>query len=307
MNKFKKFLSNRVNLALTVILLLILIGIGFAVNKFFTVNPADLPTEEIDLSFNPEGPYAILEPRRDGNAIYLNIFRVAAYESINYELAYQSAGSTADEGIGNVDRGVQGTIGAEDEQGSSTRKKSEYRQEILFGTCSKSDTFATAHCVFDKNVENGILVLNIKKKYEKGDKTNVVYKMVTAWHLQKPDVALGQISSSDNHFQYRTKVSEDELSVIGFTIVNDLTGAPKMPQGKKTLGKIYAMNLPTAKTFPSGDLTIELIDSAPAEAQIGRFNEPSNSWELLETKIEGSKLIASVPGAGIFAVFVNQD
>lgn len=300
MQQLKKFLSNKVNLALTIVLLVTLGGIGFVVNKFFSVNPADLPIEEIDLSFNPEGPYAILEPRRDGNAINLNIFRVAAYESINYELSYQSAGSTADEGIGTVDRGVQGTIESKD-------KKSEYRQEILFGTCSKSDTFATAHCVFDKNVENGTLVLNIKRKFEKGDKTNVVYKMVTAWHLQKPDVALGQISSADNHFQYRTKVSEDELSIIGFTIVNDLTGAPKIPQGKKTLGKVYAMNLPTAKTFPGGDLTIELIDNAPVEAQIGRFNESSNSWELLETKIEGSKLMASAKGAGIFAVFVNSN
>lgn len=300
MNQLKKFFSNKFNLGLVIVLILILGGIGFAVNKFFAVNPADLPTEEIDLSFNPEGPYAILEPRRDGNAINLNIFRVAAYESINYELAYQSSGSTADEGIGSVDRGVQGTIEPKD-------KKSEYKQEILFGTCSKGDTFSPLHCVFDKNVENGTLILNIKKPYKKGDKTNVIYKMVTAWHLQKPDVALGIITSADNHFQYKTKASEDELSIVGFTIVNDVTGAPKLPQGKKVLGKAYAMNLSTAKAFPSGELIIELIDNAPEGAQIGRYNESANSWGLLETKIEGSKLMAIVPGAGIFAVFINSD
>lgn len=296
----KKFFSNKLNAVLVIVLLVILGGIGFAAAKFLQVNPDDLPIEEVDLSFDPEGPYAILEPRRDGNAINLNIYRTSSYTSINYELAYQSAGSTADEGIGLVDRGVQGTIEAKD-------KKSEYRQEILFGTCSKGDTSSTLHCVFDKNVENGTLILKIKKPYQKGDKTQLVYKMVTGWHLQKPDVALGIITSADNHFQYKTSALEDELSIIGFSMVNDLTGAPKLPQGKKVLGKVYAMNLPTAKAFPKGSLTIELIENPPAQAQIGRYNEAANSWDMLETKIEGSKLNAEAPGAGIFAVFVNAN
>lgn len=319
MKQIKKFFSNKTNAALTLVLLLILGGTGFAVNKFFQVDPTKLPIEEVDLAFEPEGPYAILEPRRDGNAINLNIYRTSSYDSINYELAYQSAGSTAEEGIGSVDRGVQGTIEAKD-------KKSEYRQEILFGTCSKGDTLSTLHCVFDKNVENGSLVLRIKKPYEKSDKTQVIYKMNTTWHLQKPDVSLGVITSADNHFQYKAgllsgtegktassagagaknEALENELSIIGFTIVNDLTGAPKLPNGKKVLGKVYAMTLPTAKTFPKGDLTIELIENPPEQAQIGRFNEPANSWDLLPTKIEGSKLTAQVPGAGIFAVFISS-
>ncbi len=299
MDQIKKFLSNKFNAALVVVLVLILGGVGFAVNKFLEVDPSKLPVEEVDLSFEPEGPYAILEPRRDGNAINLNIFRTSSYESINYELAYQSAGSTDEEGIGLVDRGVQGTIEAKD-------KKSEYRQEILFGTCSKGDTFSTLHCVFDKNVENGSLVLRTKKPYEKGDKTQVVYKMNTTWRLQRPEVALGVITSADNHFQYKSTAPEDELELVGFTIVNDLTGAPKLPNDKKVFGKVYAMTLPTAKTFPAGDLTIELIENPPAQAQIARYNEAANSWDLLETKVEGAKLTAKALGAGIFAVLVNQ-
>lgn len=299
MRQLKKFLSNKVNLALTVVLLLILSGIGYTVNKFFGVNPSELPIEEIDLSFNPEGPYAILEPRRDGNAIDLNIFRVAAYESINYKLVYSSTGSTADEGIGSRDQAVEGTIESKD-------RKSEYTQEILFGSCSRADTASLAHCVFDKGVENGTLILNIAKPYKRGDKTKVLYKMITAWHLQQPGVSLGVITSADNHFHYIAKATEDELSIIGFTIVNDLTGAPKLPQGKKTLGKVYAMNLPTAKSFPPGNLTVELIDNPPSGAQIGRYNESANSWDILETKVDGSKLMATAPGAGIFAVFINE-
>jgi hypothetical protein len=316
-DKLKTFFSNKINVVLVVVLILILGGVGFALNKFFAVDPSKLPTEEIDLSFEPEGPYAILEPRRDGNAVNLNIFRSSSYDSINYELSYQSAGSTADEGIGMVDRGVQGTIEAKD-------KKSEYRQEILFGTCSKGDTFSTLHCVFDKNVENGSLVLRIKKPYEKGDKTNVVYKMNTTWRLQKPDVALGVITSADNHFTYRTATPsgtvakttpaatesasiKDQLSLVGFAMVNDLTAAPKLPNGKKVLGKVYAMTLPTAKTFPMGEVVIELIENAPAEAQIARYNESANSWDILETKVEGAKLTAKAPGAGIFAIFINSN
>ncbi len=198
-----------------------------------------------------------------------------------------------------VDRGVQGTIEAKD-------KKSEYRQEILFGTCSKGDTFSTLHCVFDKNVENGSLVLRIKKPYEKGDKTQVTYKMNTNWHLHRPEVSLGVITSADNHFQYITAAAEDELELVGFTIVNDLTGAPKFPDGKKAFGKVYAFTLPTAKTFPAGELTIDMMENPPAEAQVGRFNESSNSWDMLETKVEASKVTAQAPGAGIFAVFVNN-
>lgn len=300
MNKLKSFLSNKFNLALVIVLVIILGGVGFAINRFLQVDPSTLPVEEVDMSFEPEGPYAILEPRRDGNAINLNIFRTSSYESINYELAYQSAGSTAEEGIGLVDRGVQGTIEAKD-------KKSEYRQEILFGTCSKGDTFSTLHCVFDKNVETGSLVLRIKKPYEKGDKTQVVYKMNTTWHLQKPDVALGIINSADNHFKYTTQATEDELGIVGFTIVNDLTAAPKLPDNKKVFGKVYAMTLPTAKAFPAGDVTIELIENAPNEAQVGRYNESQNSWDMLETKVEGAKVTAKAPGAGIFAVFVNSN
>ena len=181
-----------------------------------------------------------------------------------------------------------------------------YKRQILFGTCSKGDTFSTLHCVFDKNVENGSLVLRIKKPYEKGDKVNTVYKMSTTWHLQKPDVALGVITSTDNHFQYKSEASEDELSLVGYSILNDLTGAPKFPTGKKALGKVYAMTLPTAKTFPKGIVKIELAENPPAESQIARYSESANSWEMLQTKIEGSSLISESSGSGIFAVFASE-
>lgn len=291
MQRISAFLSNRINLVLTTILLLILAGIGFGVQRFLS-KPVVL--EEVALPFDPEGPYALLLPRRDGHALILNILRVSSYESISYELSYQSQGLSADEGLGPIDRGVTGTV-------DTKAKFSEYSQEILFGTCSQGFTFGAGHCVFDKGVENGTLTLKIKKPKE--DK---LYKMITTWHLQQPDVALGVITSGDGHFTYRTGASREELTIVGWSIVNDLSGVPKLPQEKSVLGKVYSFNVPLAKTFPKGDVNIELADPPPTDAKIARFVEAKNSWEELDTKIEGSKLKAKAGGAGIFAVLIPE-
>lgn len=290
MPKLTAFLSNRTNLILTGVLILILVGIGFGIQKFLS-KPELL--EEVDLAFDPQGPYALLLPRRDGHALNLNILRVASYEAISYELAYQSGGLNFEEGLSPIDRGVQGSL-------DTKAKLSEYSQEILFGTCSQGYTSGGSHCVFDKDVENGTLTLKIKKPNEKK-----LYRMITTWHLQQPDIALGEVSSGDGHFIYRTGVTKQELTIVGWTIVNDLSGAPKLPDGKIVLGKVYSFNPPLAKTFPRGEVTIELAENPPTDAKISRYVEAKNSWEDLETKVNGSKLSAQSSGAGIFAVMVN--
>lgn len=300
----KSFFQNKVNLILVGILVLILGGSVIAVNAFLNRVPADLPVEEIDLAFDPEGPYAILNPRRDGSALVLNIFRVSSYESISYELAYQSTiseieNSTAEGAEGtSIDRGVQGTLNIQD-------RRSEYAQEILFGTCSQGFTEGNAHCVFDENVENGTLTLRIKKPYEKGDKTTKIFKMVTSWHLQKPEVSLGSVNSADSHFIYKTEAEREELTTTGYTIINDLTAVPKLPAGKKTFGKVYGLNVPSARTLPKGQITLETIENPAQEARIYLYEESKNEWQELDTKIESNKLSAEGPGAGIYAVLVN--
>ena len=281
LNNFR-FLKNKRNLVL-IIFFIALISVGFFILKGFTSKKTDTRLEEIPLSFDPEGPYAILYPRRDGNALILNIKRVSTIERISYELSYQSDG---------IDRGVQGKLNTED-------KKSEYSQEILFGTCSKGDTFSTLHCVFDKNVENGTLVLKIKRG-------NKLYIMTTLWHLQRPDLTSGIVASGDAHFNYKTNTEKEELGLIGFTIINDLTGAPKLPEGKQVLGKVYSFNVPQTKVFPKGKLYVELADNPPIQAKIAQFVEKENRWNLLDTKIEGSKLSTSTESNGIFAVLVDS-
>ncbi len=280
----KNLLNNhKLTVGLVVGLILILI-IGFVgYQKLSNKAPVDVPLQEVDLPFDPEGPYALLLPRRDGNAINLNIKRVSKYEAFSYELVYQSEG---------VDRGAgDGKTYIELKD-----KKDDYDQEILFGTCSKGDTSDPLHCVFDKGVENGTLTLRFKQ----GD---IAYKMITTWHLQKPDVALGEITAGgDAHFSYKTTASRQDLSVVGFTMVNDLTGAPKLPDGKTILGKVYAFNLPIAKVFSKGTVTIELADEPSKEAKIARYVDSKNEWELLTTKIDGSTLTAPADGAGIFTV-----
>lgn len=287
----------------TTVILAVILGIlgilgWLGVQRFFS-KPTGI-IEEIDLSFDAEGPFALTFPRRDGNALILNLKRTSSYDSISYELAYTSkvdetvvAGNKVsfDEGNGKIDGGSidRGVVGAID----AKEKKGEYEQEILFGTCSKNV------CKYDKGVENGTLTLHIKKG-------NRAFRMNTQWHLQKPDVALGVLTSGDGHLIYKVDSDKSSLTNIGFTIVNDLTGVPKLPLGKQVLGKVYALNTPIAKVIPAGTVSLELAENPPSGVNLYRYNDSISGWEELDTKVEGNKLSASPWGAGIFAVLTSK-
>lgn len=298
MDKLKSwFLLHKITAILAILLIFLGVGglIGF---QKFTSKPAG-PVEEVDLSFDAEGPYALLFPRRDGNALVLNLNRTGSYDSISYELAYTSnPDETVVKGTkisedgdgkatgGSIDRGVVGNI-------DTKEKKGEYEQEILFGTCSKNV------CKYDKGVENGTLTLHIKKG-------NQAFRMITQWHLQKPDVALGSLTSGDGHLVYRVGGDRQTLSNIGFTITNDLTGVPKLPSGKGVLGKVYSLNAPIAKELGGGSVSLELAENPPVGVKLYRYNQSKSDWQELDTKVEGSKLSAKADGAGIFAVLISK-
>lgn len=297
MEKIKNLLILHKKAALLVTVL-ILVFAGFFVFSQKSKNSSATPLEEIDLAFDAEGPYATLFPRRDGNALVLNLKRTSSYDAITYELAYTSkadeiavqGNNVSDSGDGapggSIDRGVQGTIDTKD-------KKGEYEQEILFGTCSKNV------CKYDQGVENGTLTLHIRK----GDKA---YRMNTQWHIQKPDVALGVITSGDGHMSYKTDADRQTLSNVAFTIVNDLTGVPKLPGDKQVLGKVYSLNVPIAKEFPAGTASIELAETPSADAKLYRYNPSKSDWEMLGAKLEGSTFAGKATGAGIFAVLTPK-
>ncbi len=298
MKVIKSFLSNQTSLLLrnktnlilfSILALIILIGSFFGI-KLISKNQASSleQIEEIELAFDPEGAYALLVPRKDGKAIYLELKRIGSYDSFSYQLSY-----TDQEGIG---RGA----GDPNTWIKVDKGKSEYEQLILLGSCSQGFTSGDAHCVFDKGVENGNLILKMRT-------SNKAYVMKTTWHLQKPDIALGLINSVDGHFSYKTSASRENLTVVGFTIVNDLSAAPKLPEGKKILGKVYALNLPTAKDFSSGQVSLELIDNPPSGATLARYVESKNSWEILDTKTAlGNKFSATSDGEGIFTVLIDS-
>lgn len=294
-----KYLFSAHKVTFILIALLIVLGGGglFAFQKI-TSKPTG-PVEEVDLAFDPEGPYAMLSPRRDGNALVLNLQRTGSYDGISYELAYTSnpdetivkGNKITNDGEGGgtggaIDRGVAGEIDTKD-------KKGEYEQEILFGTCSKNV------CKYDQGVENGTLTLHIKKG-------NKAYRMVTQWHLQKPDVALGVLTSGDNHFTYKVSGDRQALSNIGFTIINDLTGVPKLPSGKQVLGKVYSLNAPIAKDMQGGDVVLELAENPSGNTKLYRYNISKNEWQELDTKVDGSKLSAKAESGGIFAVLNSK-
>lgn len=300
MENLKQFLTvHKATVILIGVFILLLFGGFFTFQQF--INKSNIPVEEVDLIFDAEGPFAQTFPRKDGNALILRLTRTSSYDSISYELAYTSKVlETAMQGgkvlsgedsadLGNsgvIDRGVIGTINV-------SEKKGEYEQEILFGTCSKNV------CKYDQGVENGTLTLHIKK----GKKA---FRVITQWHLQKPDVALGQLTSGDGHLNYKVEADRQILSNTGFTIINDLTGVPKLPSGKVVLGKVYSLNTPIAKDLPAGNVSIELVENPPSSAKLYRYNQSKSEWEQLDAKTEGSKLSAKANGAGIFAVLLPR-
>lgn len=268
-----KLTSYKFTITLVATLLLLVAGGFFAYQKIIASKTVETSLEEVDLIFDPEGPFALLFPRRDGNALVLNIKRTASYDVISYELAYTSEG---------IDRGVMGDI-------NMGEKKGEYEQEILFGTCSKNV------CKYDTGVENGTLTLHIRKGRE-------LFRMITLWHLQKPDVALGKLVSGDGHLLYQIDPNSPNLALINFSIINDLSAAPKLPGDKVVVGKVYGINAPVAKSMPGGQVTIELSDNPSTDAKISRFDEVANKWVEFDTKIEGNKLSAKLDNAGIITV-----
>lgn len=290
-------LAHKITVVLALLLILLGVGAVYAFQKISSKPSA--PPEEVDLPFDAEGPYATLFPRRDGNALVLNLKRTGSYDSISYELAYTSnpdetvvkGSKVSEDGEGkniggSIDRGVMGNI-------DTKEKKGEYEQEILFGTCSKNV------CKYDKGVENGTLTLHIVRA-SSGGKGKMAFKMNTQWHLQKPDVALGNLTSGDGHLVYQVDGDRQALSNIGFTIINDLTGVPKLPSGKVVLGKVYSLNVPIAKALTGGSVSLELAENPPSEAKLFRFN--GSEWQELSTKAEGAKLSAKAKGGGIFTV-----
>ena len=121
---------------ITVILAVGLVLLGLfgwlGVKQFIqkTKSPVSIP--EVDLSFDAEGPYAILSPRRDGNALLLNLKRTSSYDAISYELAYTSnvdettvagskilnnGGEDGGSSSGSIDRGVSGHIDTNEKKG----------------------------------------------------------------------------------------------------------------------------------------------------------------------------------------------
>lgn len=281
MKIFKKLpkLRGKTSLVILAVLLLLILVLSLTVRKIFLSNnlSANHPQViETDLVFDPDGPYALLYPRNDGNALLLNIKRTASYDAITYDLTYNAEG---------IDRGVTGEI-------NTSEKKGEYEQEILFGTCSKNI------CKYDSGVENGTLVLHIKKG-------NQGYRMITEWRLQRPDVVSGKLISGDNHFSFLVDPKKADLSRLKFSIINDLTGSPKLPEAKVVTGKLYSINSSVAKNLPKASVTIETAQTPDPTSKIYYFSDSDSIWKVLETKINANKLEAVADSGGIFTVLSN--
>src|SRR2546430_1381559 len=78
--------------------------------------------------------------------------------------------------------------------------------------------------------------------------------MITTWHLQKPAIALGTLTSGDNHFTYTIKQdgTDEEmrttLATIGESKITAPSGVTKLPDKKQVFGNVYNVNIPPGKT-----------------------------------------------------------
>lgn len=264
------------------LILLLLGGAFFVSNIFKNSSNSEGPIEETDITFDAEGPYVLLVPRNDGNALFITMRRISSYDQFSYSIAYTDK-EGIDRGAGDLETWI-----------NIDKSKSDSEQEILFGTCSKNI------CKYDEGVENGTLVVRIKKG-------NKISKMSTQWHLQKPDIALGDLTSGDSHFRYKTDADRKELATVGFSIINAITGAPKLPDGKQVAGTVYALNVPLARKLSSeGEVTIELAENPGDGAKIARYSESDSKWVEYETKNENGTLTTKATGEGIYAVLIPK-
>ncbi len=296
-NLQKTFLQHKFTAFLIIGVLILVGGAYLAYAKFFPLPKIEEIVEEHELNFDPEGIYALVVPRRDGNAINLNVKRVSQYQNFSYLITYSDE-KGIDRGAGDLNTWIP-----------IQKNQTEFSQEILLGTCSQGYTSGTAHCVFDKGVENGTLELHFKNTEKINSRLNraKVYKLIVPWHLQKPDIALGVLISPDSHFQYKVSDNSlDNLSIVGFSVINDLSGLPKLPNGKQVFGKVYVLNVPTAKVLSQGNISLEEVSEPPKNAKISYYQESKNDWQMLDTKINKSKLTTTGSGAGIYTVLVDS-
>ncbi len=277
------FREHYINISLVLGLILLLTGGAFFVNNLFGRSEnQNGPIQEMDVTFDPEGPYILLVPRKDGNALYITFKRISTYDEFSYAIAYTDK-EGIDRGAGDLETWIPIEKG-----------RTDYEQEILFGTCSKNV------CKYDEGVENGTLVVRIKKG-------NKVSKISSKWHLQQPDIALGNLTSGDNHFSYKTTADRQLLAITGFSIINDITGAPKLPDGKEVRGFVYALNVPLARKMSSeGEIIMELAEDPGSEAKIARYSEAEGKWTEYETKNSSGTLTAKATGEGIYAVLAPK-
>jgi hypothetical protein len=275
--------KNKVTVILIVFLFLIFAGGIFAYQKFLAAPPVpqgDLADQE--LTFDPEGPYIVMTPRADGNAVTVSIKRIASYDQFAYTISYAD------------DQGIPRGAGDENTWITLEKGKGEYDQEILFGTCSKNV------CKYDQGVENGTLVLRIKKG-------NQPYRMTSTWHLQNVSLAEGKLVSGDNHMFYTIDKKDVDPTNAGFSVINELTGAPKIPSGRQVMGKVYSLTTAFTKVLPKGHVKIELADNPPSDAKIARFDESKSDWVQLDAKVNGSTLEADAESGGIITVLVPKN
>lgn len=186
------------------VVLLLILGGGFLfIRSKLSAPPAETEEEEfvslkVDQLPIGERPFVTLTPRSDGHEFTLEVFGVADFDSVEYELVYLAGGLS------------RGAIGTAKLEGRDTLER-----KILLGSCSRGV------CKYDEGVTGGTLTLRFRKGGE-------VAKYEEDFTL---DQGVDELVSPDEKFSLTASFPGS----IFYTVIAT-AGAPELPDGEVVAG-----------------------------------------------------------------------
>lgn len=167
-----------------------------------------------------------------------------------------------------TDGATQGSIGSIDLKGKTT-----YEKKILLGSES------SGHYRYDKGVERGEITIRLRGGIGRR-------KYSTEFHLQKGD---DELSLIDESFTLA-----GGFSASNYYITMNTVGAPLSSENK--IASVYGVFSPGSSSVKTGSLKV-LVEP---NQSLSLFTLNNNSWEEMESKLDGNALSADVSSIGIF-------
>lgn len=260
--KINKLLKNKKLLAIVGVVLLVIVGGVYALNKgdktqtvteekTLKKRKISEPVNIIELS---ERPYIVIKPNSDARNLTIEVDSLKKEASeMEYELEYKS---------GSLQQGVFGSLSLATLPASTKQ---------LMGSCS-----AGGACTYHEDVTGGTLVTRFIGTEN--------YALKTEWRYIENTDKSTQIGSTDAKFQ----MSSDDLSKVTIAIVGDASGLPAKVEGTLVSAPYFLATVPNV----SG--TAELTIRANEEGNLKIMGWDGSDWIEFEGAVDGKTITATV-------------